>query len=75
MSLNEVSAFSRNAGSPIVWKFVREEWPYLVNRFSLNDRYLGRLPLVVTTDFSSEFQLQEIKDFFAKYPEAGAGRK
>jgi glutamyl aminopeptidase len=44
-----------------------------VNRFSLNDRYLGRLPQIVTADFSSQFQLQETNDFFNKYPEAGAG--
>jgi glutamyl aminopeptidase len=64
---------SKLAGAPIVWKFIREEWPYLVNRFSLNDRYLGRLPQIVTADFSSQFQLQETNDFFNKYPEAGAG--
>ena len=64
---------SKTAGAPIVWKFIREEWPYLVNRFSLNDRYLGRLPQIVTADFSSQFQLQETNDFFNKYPEAGAG--
>ena len=64
---------SRISGAPIVWKFVREEWTYLVDRFSLNDRSLGRLPLTITSDFSSNFQLQETKDFFAKYPEAGAG--
>ena len=27
-------------GLPIVWEFLRDEWPYLVERFSLNDRYL-----------------------------------
>ncbi len=53
-----LNSLSRIAGAPIVWKFVREEWPYLVSRFSLNDRYLGRLPRTVTSDFSSEFQLQ-----------------
>jgi hypothetical protein len=53
-----LNSLSRIAGAPIVWKFVREEWPYLVSRFSLNDRYLGRLPRTVTSDFSSKFQLQ-----------------
>ena len=62
------------SGNPIVWNFVREEWSYLVDRFSLNDRTLGRLPKTLTSDFSSEFQLQETKDFFSRYPDAGAGK-
>jgi len=62
-------------GTPIVWNFVREEWPYLVDRFSLNDRTLGRLPRRVTAAFSSQLQLDEMKAFFAKYPEAGAGAR
>lgn len=53
---------------------IREEWPYLVTRFSLNDRYLGRLPKEVTKEFSSQFLLNEMKDFFDKYPQAGAGK-
>ena len=62
------------SGNPIVWNFAREEWSYLVDRFSLNDRTLGRLPKTLTSDFSSEFQLQETKDFFSRYPDAGAGK-
>ena len=30
-------------GEPIVWDFYRNEWKYLVDRFSLNDRLLGRV--------------------------------
>ncbi len=61
------------SGKPLVWQFIREEWPYLVERFSLNDRYLGRMPKYISAGFSTEFRLQELKDFFAKYPDAGAG--
>lgn len=60
-------------GMPLVWNFLRDEWPYLVERFSLNDRYLGRMPQYLTHSFSSQFRLNEIKDFFKKYPDAGAG--
>lgn len=59
----------------MVWDFLRSEWPYLVSRFSLNDRYLGRMPQIVTADFSTEFHLNEARDFFRQYPEAGAGAR
>ena len=60
-------------GLPIVWEFIREEWPYLVERFSLNDRYLGRMPKYISYTFSSQLRLDELLAFFKKYPEAGAG--
>lgn len=62
-------------GKNIVWQFIREEWPYLVDRFSLNDRYLGRLPKYISDGYSSRFRLEELKSFFAKYPDAGAGKR
>ena len=46
----------------------------MVERFSLNDRYFGRMPKYISANFNSEFQLDEMKDFFEKYPEAGAGK-
>ena len=60
-------------GEPIVWDFVRNEWDYLVERFTLNDRYLGSLIPTITKKFVTEMRLQEMRDFFAKYPDAGAG--
>merc|ERR1712029_1083099 len=30
-------------GEPIVWDFVRNNWPRLVQRFTLNDRLMGRM--------------------------------
>lgn len=60
-------------GTPLVWDWVRENWEALVKRYTLNDRYLGRLIPAITGTFSTEAKLEEIKVFFAKYPEAGAG--
>ena len=62
-------------GKSIIWEHLQENWPQLVERFSLNDRYLGRIPKAVTADFSSEFKLRQVKAFFSKYPEAGAGAR
>ncbi|KAL0132491.1 hypothetical protein PUN28_000323 [Cardiocondyla obscurior] len=60
-------------GTSLVWDWVRENWGFLVNRYSLNDRYLGELIPSVTSSFATQTKLDEIKAFFEKYPEAGAG--
>ncbi|XP_060840148.1 glutamyl aminopeptidase-like [Rhopalosiphum padi] len=65
---------SRNpVGTQLVWNFLRDEWQYLVNRFSLNDRILGRLIPIVCSHFNTYERLAEMKLFFDKYPDAGAG--
>ncbi|KAF5308640.1 hypothetical protein FQR65_LT06101 [Abscondita terminalis] len=65
---------SNPIGAPIVWNYVRENWTYLVNRFTINDRYLGRLIPAITKSFTTNIQLQEMKIFFDEYPNAGAGQ-
>ncbi|PSN55624.1 hypothetical protein C0J52_04058 [Blattella germanica] len=66
---------SNPVGTPIVWDFVRNEWQYLVDRFTLNDRYLGRIIPSITKSFASELKIREMEAFFEKYPNAGAGAK
>ena len=58
-------------GQYIVWDYVRENWPKLVDRFTLNDRYMGKMISDITKKFSSSTRLEEMKAFFAKYPNAG----
>ncbi len=60
-------------GVPIVWDFVRSEWPYLEARFTLNNRLMGRMISDITETFASELKLEEMRAFFSKYPNAGAG--
>jgi glutamyl aminopeptidase len=38
----------------------RDSWQYLVDRFTLNDRYLGRLIPTITKTFTSELKLREV---------------
>ncbi|CAH1127177.1 unnamed protein product [Ceutorhynchus assimilis] len=64
---------SNPVGTDLVWDFVRENWEYLVERFTLNDRYLGSMIRTVTATFSTQQRVTEMKEFFAKYPNAGAG--
>nr|XP_023019123.1 glutamyl aminopeptidase-like isoform X3 [Leptinotarsa decemlineata] len=61
-------------GTELVWTWVRENWEYLVGRFTLNDRYLGSLIPAITGRFASEEKIIEMKAFFEKYPNAGAGK-
>ncbi|XP_037715245.1 glutamyl aminopeptidase isoform X2 [Drosophila subpulchrella] len=60
-------------GQSLVWDYVRENWEKLVERFGINERTLGRLIPTITARFSTETKLEEMQQFFAKYPEAGAG--
>ncbi|KAJ8022253.1 Glutamyl aminopeptidase [Holothuria leucospilota] len=67
---------SRNpVGNPIAWDFLRANWEYLVDRFGLDDRELGMIIPEITKFYCTEQKLQEMEDFFAKYPEAGAGTR
>lgn len=70
--LNSVAG-NRKYGEALVWDYVRTNWEALVTRFGLGERNLGRMIPNVTGRFAKEIRLQEMKDFFNKYPEAGAG--
>ncbi|XP_045768463.1 glutamyl aminopeptidase isoform X2 [Maniola jurtina] len=72
--LNVLSYISSNLnGTELVWDNVRTNWPKLVERFTLNSRYLGSLIPDITDSFSTDQKLKEMEEFFARYPEAGAG--
>ena len=60
-------------GNSLAWDYVRSNWESLVDRFTLNNRYLGRLPGQVVSGFVTRFKRDEVKAFFKKYPEGGAG--
>ncbi|XP_039751351.1 glutamyl aminopeptidase isoform X2 [Pararge aegeria] len=72
--LNVLSSISSNPnGTELVWNNVRENWPKLVERFTLNSRYLGSLIPSITDSFNTDQRLKEMEQLFAQYPEAGAG--
>lgn len=71
---NVLQTISTNpVGTDLVWDFVRSNWEYLVDRFTLNDRYLGSMIPSITSSFSTTEKLKEMEEFFKKYPNAGAG--
>lgn len=64
---------SNRVGESLVWHHVRQNWVTIVERFTLNERYLGSMIPSITGRFDSQTKLDEIEAFFALYPEAGAG--
>ncbi|XP_044317734.1 glutamyl aminopeptidase-like, partial [Drosophila rhopaloa] len=60
-------------GQSLVWDYVRQNWEQLVERFGINERTLGRLIPTITARFSTQTKLEEMQQFFTKYPEAEAG--
>ncbi|NXS90821.1 AMPE aminopeptidase, partial [Jacana jacana] len=59
-------------GKTMAWDWVRLNWQYLVDRFTINDRNLGRI-VTITQTFNTELQLWQMENFFEQYPNAGAG--
>uniref|UniRef100_A0A7M4EDQ9 Aminopeptidase n=1 Tax=Crocodylus porosus TaxID=8502 RepID=A0A7M4EDQ9_CROPO len=59
-------------GKNMAWDWIRLNWEYLVGRYTINDRNLGRI-VSITQTFNTEFQLWQMENFFEKYPNAGAG--
>ncbi|XP_035773194.1 glutamyl aminopeptidase-like isoform X5 [Anopheles albimanus] len=60
-------------GEQVAWEHVRENWERLVDRFTIGERNLGRMIPSITGRFTTQARLMELQDFFARYPEAGAG--
>ncbi|XP_011698185.1 PREDICTED: glutamyl aminopeptidase-like isoform X2 [Wasmannia auropunctata] len=60
-------------GTELVWDWVRENWEFLVNRYTLNNHYLGEIIPSITSSFATQTKMDEIEAFFAKYPKSGAG--
>ncbi|NWR72530.1 AMPE aminopeptidase, partial [Centropus unirufus] len=59
-------------GKTMAWDWIRLNWQQLVDRFTINDRNLGRI-VTISQNFNTELQLWQMENFFEKYPNAGAG--
>lgn len=57
--LGQISA--NPVGSPIVWQFFRNEWLNLVDRFTITSRQLGLVIGTITSEFSTQLQLEEVR--------------
>ncbi|KAG7509920.1 glutamyl aminopeptidase [Solea senegalensis] len=61
-------------GQSMAWDWTTLNWDYLVNRYTINDRNLGRLLNQITTTYNTEVQLWKMEHFFSLTPDAGAGK-
>ncbi|XP_067424282.1 glutamyl aminopeptidase isoform X2 [Emydura macquarii macquarii] len=60
-------------GKTMAWDWLRLNWEYLVSRYTITDRNLGRI-VSITQTFNTDLQLWQMENFFEKYPDAGAGK-
>ncbi|XP_058472021.1 glutamyl aminopeptidase [Solea solea] len=61
-------------GQSMAWDWTTLNWDYLVSRYTINDRNLGRLLNQITTTYNTEVQLWKMEHFFSLTPDAGAGK-
>ncbi|XP_047467541.1 glutamyl aminopeptidase [Mugil cephalus] len=60
-------------GKSMAWDWTTHNWDYLVNRYTINDRNLGRLLNQISTTYNTDLQLWKMEHFFSLTPNAGAG--
>ncbi|KAJ7991052.1 hypothetical protein DPEC_G00293240 [Dallia pectoralis] len=60
-------------GKTMAWDWVTLNWDYLVNRYTINDRNLGRLLTRISSTYNTELQMWQMEHFFKLKPDAGAG--
>ncbi|CAF93866.1 unnamed protein product, partial [Tetraodon nigroviridis] len=61
-------------GQSMAWDWTTLNWDYLVKRYTINDRNLGRLLNQITTTYNTELQIWKMEHFFALTPDSGAGK-
>ncbi|CAL1528262.1 unnamed protein product [Lymnaea stagnalis] len=69
------SVGSNSAALSMLWDWTRENYQDFIDRFTIEDSYFGTMLYYIVRNYNTELQLQEVKDFFAKYPEAGTGER
>ncbi|XP_020775323.2 glutamyl aminopeptidase [Boleophthalmus pectinirostris] len=60
-------------GQSMAWDWTTLNWDYLVDRYTINDRNLGRLLGYISTSYNTDLQLWKMEHFFKMTPNAGAG--
>ncbi|XP_027257655.1 endoplasmic reticulum aminopeptidase 1 [Cricetulus griseus] len=59
-------------GYPLAWKFLRENWNKLVQKFELGSTTISYMVLGTTDQFSTRARLEEVKGFFSSLKENGS---
>ncbi|XP_029972795.1 glutamyl aminopeptidase [Salarias fasciatus] len=61
------------AGKSMAWDWTTLNWDFLVDRYTINDRYFGRLLTQISTIYNTDAELWKMENFFRLTPNAGAG--
>ncbi|XP_016071663.1 PREDICTED: endoplasmic reticulum aminopeptidase 1 [Miniopterus natalensis] len=59
-------------GYPLAWKFLRENWNKLVQKFELGSSTIAYMVMGTTNQFSTRARLEEVKEFFSSLKENGS---
>ncbi|NP_001413510.1 endoplasmic reticulum aminopeptidase 1 isoform 2 precursor [Mus musculus] len=59
-------------GYPLAWKFLRENWNKLVQKFELGSSSIAHMVMGTTDQFSTRARLEEVKGFFSSLKENGS---
>ncbi|KAG8511649.1 Endoplasmic reticulum aminopeptidase 1, partial [Galemys pyrenaicus] len=59
-------------GYPLAWKFLRENWDRLVQKFDLGSPSISHMVMGTTNQFSTRARLEEVKEFFSSLKENGS---
>ncbi|XP_036868035.2 endoplasmic reticulum aminopeptidase 1 isoform X2 [Manis javanica] len=59
-------------GYPLAWKFLRENWDKLVQKFGLGSSTIANMVMGTTDQFSTRAKLEEVKGFFSSLKENGS---
>ncbi|XP_067653450.1 uncharacterized protein [Haliotis asinina] len=62
-------------GQPIVWNFIKANWPLLRDEFGATFNYVAKMITGSTRAFNTKQQLQEIEDFMRSTPNLGIGER
>ena len=58
-----------------MWNYLRDHYGAFVDRFTLNNRYLGNMLKFVLSRFTTPRQREEVDAFLRAHPDAGSGRR
>ncbi|XP_012943576.1 glutamyl aminopeptidase [Aplysia californica] len=63
------------AARSIVWDWARANYQNFIDRFTVNDRYFGRMIYYMVRYYNTEFKLREVEALFRDFPEEGASKR
>ncbi|XP_008309650.1 aminopeptidase N-like [Cynoglossus semilaevis] len=67
------SVAKNRAGQSLAWNFVRENWNYMFTQYGVGSFSFSSIITGVTRRFSTEAELQQLKDFIQEHSHIGFG--